>query len=884
MFSDRIYRLALFPALVSGAMAAVVVDSPLPPPVALVVAPPLVQAADSTSFVINPKSREEMRQMFRAVYRASEDVSADWTGNQATGVVGDTSDAFKQAVLTRIRFYRALAGVPADTVFNPIYNRKAQLAAVMMSANNAISHYPPPEWKLYTADAAEAAGKSNLAFLNYGPEGIDALIRDGTAGNEPVGHRRWFLYPQTREMGTGDAEPRGSYYGVNVTWILDANFSGARPVTRDTFVALPSPGYSPYRITYPLWSFSYPGADFSGTTVAVTRRGAAVSTEIKSYRTGYGENTIIWTVGGVDPTTEPNHPEVTEDTPYRVELKNVKINGASRDFGYDVTVFNSDQAGADTVPATVSGPPNLAALSAATFTVTRPSFTSQTQWRRLRLLDDDVAYNADAGLAGATTNAGAYPYLDTRVVADGTTSFRLLHAAPVKSSEAIEFPDLLYVQAADAQLTFNSRLGYASKQEIARVQVSVDDGVSWTDIYTQRGTGDAGEVRYSARTASLSAYVGQTVKFRFNYNFTGLALGGSVFTQTDNGFGWYFDTLVATGVRKVAVEEQSAATAATTFTYTPAAPGDLYLQARALIFDRFPIYWGPVQRFVAGEPSLVPITPQLPTGPLSSGDTRFVNLSIRIDAGAAADALSVGFTVGGTGTKPLLLRAVGPALGTFGVQGFMPDPRLTLLSGSTVLATNDNWAGDAALTATTAAVGAFPLGSVTSKDAALVTTAVAAGYTVKIEAADGRAGNVLAELYDAATTNAARLTNVSVLKAVGPDGLVAGVIVGGTGARGVLIRAVGPALAAFGVGGTLADPRLELYSGQTVIQSNDNWQAASNAALVAGVAGQVGAFALGPNSKDAALLTTLTPGSYTVKVTGATGQSGSVLIEFYEVP
>ncbi len=69
-----------------------------------------------------------------------------------------------------------------------------------------------------------------------------------------------------------------------------------------------------------------------------------------------------------------------------------------------------------------------------------------------------------------------------------------------------------------------------------------------------------------------------------------------------------------------------------------------------------------------------------------------------------------------------------------------------------------------------------------------------------------------------------------------------------------------------------------------MIQANDNWQSAANAALVAGVSGQVGAFALGPNSKDAALLTTLAPGSYTVKVTGASGQSGSVLIEFYEVP
>ncbi|MBS0663652.1 MAG: hypothetical protein JSR48_10350 [Verrucomicrobia bacterium] len=279
---------------------------------------------------------------------------------------------------------------------------------------------------------------------------------------------------------------------------------------------------------------------------------------------------------------------------------------------------------------------------------------------------------------------------------------------------------------------------------------------------------------------------------------------------------------------------------------------------------------------------------------------RLLNLSVRTNAGTGAETLIVGVVVGGTGTtgtKATLIRAVGPRLGDYGVTGFLADPRMEFIdTNGTVLATNDDWGGDAQVAAVGAAVGAFPLGSNTSKDAALYNPAVASGpYSVKILGAGGSTGIALAEIYDAtpgasfaATTP--RLINVSARTGAGTGSatLIAGFVIGGSTARTVLIRGVGPRLADYGVPGALADPQLQLYQSvggnSTLVAANDDWGVASNAAIVAATAAQVGAFALNAGSKDAVLLVTLPPGVYSAQVSGVNGVSGIALAEVYEVP
>ena len=264
------------------------------------------------------------------------------------------------------------------------------------------------------------------------------------------------------------------------------------------------------------------------------------------------------------------------------------------------------------------------------------------------------------------------------------------------------------------------------------------------------------------------------------------------------------------------------------------------------------------------------------------------NLSVRARAGSGSETLIVGVTVGGStggGTKTALVRGVGPTLSAFGVGDLLLDPVMTVLNAAnTTLATNDDWGNDSAIAATSAAVGAFALPA-GSKDSALLGSGLpGGGYTVQLTGKAGATGNALVELYDTAASNSiaansARFTNLSArtFGGTGNDTLIVGFTVAGTGSRRLVIRAVGPGLGAFGVTGTMSDPKIELYSGQTKVGENDNWDASTLAAQQT-----VGAFALTSGSRDAVLVTTLNPGGYTVQITG--GTTGVVLVEAYEAP
>lgn len=268
---------------------------------------------------------------------------------------------------------------------------------------------------------------------------------------------------------------------------------------------------------------------------------------------------------------------------------------------------------------------------------------------------------------------------------------------------------------------------------------------------------------------------------------------------------------------------------------------------------------------------------------------RLINLSILTALRPGDSDFTLGVVLGGAGaagTKPLLLRAAGPSLAQFGVVDFLADPRLEFFSGTNKVGENEDWAGAAPVAAAAAQLGAFPLIAVTSKDAALLAGGAGVGaHSVKVSAPAGSTGNVLAELYDATpeatlTPATPRVINLSVLKPIG-SGLTAGFVLGGTTDVTVLVRVIGPTLSGFGVANFAVDPRMELRTGERVVASNNDWAGAS--ALAAAFT-QVGAFALTGDSKDAALLTTLAPGSYTVEVSAAAGATGAVLVEVYEVP
>ena len=266
---------------------------------------------------------------------------------------------------------------------------------------------------------------------------------------------------------------------------------------------------------------------------------------------------------------------------------------------------------------------------------------------------------------------------------------------------------------------------------------------------------------------------------------------------------------------------------------------------------------------------------------------RITGLSIRSQAGTGSQTLITGFSLGGAGIKPLLVRATGPALAGFGVPGTLADPKIELAPlGGATFATNDDWGGTTTLRNTFTAVGAFPIADAASKDAALLVAPSAGGYTATVTGANLGTGVALVEIYDAGIGNTPRLTALSARTQVGTgaDALVAGFSVSGNVPKKLLIRATGPTLGVFGVGGTLVDPVLEVrpLGVDNIVATSDDWR--GTAALKAAYA-SVGAFPFANNdSKDAAIAIELPPGGYTATVSGKNSTTGVALIEVYELP
>ncbi len=291
---------------------------------------------------------------------------------------------------------------------------------------------------------------------------------------------------------------------------------------------------------------------------------------------------------------------------------------------------------------------------------------------------------------------------------------------------------------------------------------------------------------------------------------------------------------------------------------------------------------------------ILPVVVAAAASVLQAQVPRLDNLSTRGQAGAGEGNMISGFVVGPGSGETLLLRAVGPGLNrSFGMTGILPDPSITVFDGSnTIISGATGWNSSAA--AAMAAVGAFPL-CCPKVATRLWWQPSLPGFTRRRwPGVSGDAGIALCEIYDVGpVAGSSSLINFSTRVQVGTGTGIAisGVTVApGSGARLLLVRAVGPSLQAnFGLGGVLADPAVTvLNSSGAVIASNDDWgtpvdsNSAGETALGSAFA-QVGAFPLAAGGKDAALLANFPPGSYTVEVTGNGGATGLALVEIYDI-
>lgn len=274
--------------------------------------------------------------------------------------------------------------------------------------------------------------------------------------------------------------------------------------------------------------------------------------------------------------------------------------------------------------------------------------------------------------------------------------------------------------------------------------------------------------------------------------------------------------------------------------------------------------------------------------PASRSAARLTNLSSRAQVGAGDQIVIAGFVVTGDAPHALLIRGVGPALASQGIHDPLSALRLTVLRGSAEVAANEDWRASAEaeqIRASAVEVGAFPLRP-DAPDCAVMGAFPPGAYTVQLAGRGGASGVALVEIYELDRDSGSRLVNLSTRAQVGGGDalLITGLVIAGTEPKTLLLRAVGPGLAALQVAHPLARPSLTILDAAGRVRlANARWSTAADPTPIALAAARCGAFPLETASDDSALLATLEPGVYTCHVRSLDGGPGVALVEAYEV-
>ena len=258
------------------------------------------------------------------------------------------------------------------------------------------------------------------------------------------------------------------------------------------------------------------------------------------------------------------------------------------------------------------------------------------------------------------------------------------------------------------------------------------------------------------------------------------------------------------------------------------------------------------------------------------------NLSTRALIGTGQNVLIGGLIIQGSQPATVIVRGIGFSLRAEGITNPISDPTMTVYDAShRVVATNDDWI----TSANAQTIASYHLDPPNSLEPAFYLTLNRGSYSVVMQSFSdatqpAQTGIGLIEVYDLHLSSG-RAGNISSRAQVlsGQNVLIAGFIVGGTQSKQVVVRAIGPSLAAAGIAQPLADPTLELHNANgTLVQSNNNWQQQNPNAQTISDRG------LAPTQpRESALLATVNPGNYTAIVRGVANDTGTALVEVYDL-
>jgi hypothetical protein len=269
------------------------------------------------------------------------------------------------------------------------------------------------------------------------------------------------------------------------------------------------------------------------------------------------------------------------------------------------------------------------------------------------------------------------------------------------------------------------------------------------------------------------------------------------------------------------------------------------------------------------------------------------NLSTRAFVQTGDNVMIGGFIVQGTGTKRVIIRAIGPELSQYGVPDPMQDPTLELHdSAGALIASNNDWQHTiiAGIITRDQAQDIQSSGRAPGdpRESAIIADLPPDNYTAVVRGVNNTTGVALVEVYDLSPNTSSVLGNISTRSFVqtGDNVMIGGFIVQGSESKSVIIRGIGPELSQFDVPDPLADPTLELYNGSgALIAQNNNWQSTIIGGII--TQNQVGDIEnsghVPGDARESAIVANLPPGNYTAIVRGVNNTTGVALVEAYDL-
>ena len=258
------------------------------------------------------------------------------------------------------------------------------------------------------------------------------------------------------------------------------------------------------------------------------------------------------------------------------------------------------------------------------------------------------------------------------------------------------------------------------------------------------------------------------------------------------------------------------------------------------------------------------------------------NIATRAEVRTGHEILIGGFVIIGDTQECVIIQGMGQSVDVPDGVTRLADPMLTLKSGLTTIAWNDNWQDqDPEDVQAIEDSGHAPEDVL---EAAIYKCLDPGAYTalVKSRSYQQPAGVGMVAIYDS-DDGFSYLKNISTRSWVGTDHAIsiAGFVVTGDTPKQILVRGLGPSMKIKFpyLSPLLLDPQLRLYQGATQIETNDDWRDAANAAEIRALPAS-----LRPSdAKEPAILMTLEPGLYTAHLLGVDGTTGIGNVAVYDV-